>query len=74
MEKAYDIKDLVDRLVARGLNVAEEQVEGLLDDVVGWATDSAKLSATPLDDMVIGVLTPFVAVVKKTIDFNKDGV
>lgn len=51
MEKAYDLKDLALRLKGRGLDIAEEASKVIIVEVLGWVEDSAKLSATPYDDM-----------------------
>lgn len=51
MEKAYDPKDLVGRLKKRGLNVGEDAAKGVVEDVFGWAEESAKLSESPFDDL-----------------------
>lgn len=56
MEKAYDLKALVEKLKAKGLDVAEETAKIALQEVFQWVEDSAKLSATPYDDMGLIVL------------------
>lgn len=58
MEKAYDLKDLAGRLKGRGLDVAEEAAKIVVEELVSWAEDSAKLSATPYDDLAAGALYP----------------
>lgn len=68
MEKAYDVKVLLERLKAKGLDLAEKGLVDTLDTVNEWVGESAKLSATPLDDMAHGVGQPFVAFVKTKID------
>jgi len=73
MEKAYDLKDLLGRLKNRGLDVAEDAVEGVFDDVMDWLEESAPISKTPFDDMVMGLAKPLRLYVKSKTDLNKDG-
>lgn len=56
MEKAYDLKVLVDKLKVRGLNLGEDAAKGIIEDTLAWVEESAKLSATPYDDMGLIVL------------------
>lgn len=56
MEKAYDVKALVEKLKSKGLDVAEETAKIALEEVFAWVEESAKLSATPYDDMGLVVL------------------
>jgi hypothetical protein len=51
MEKAYDIKALVAKLKSKGLDVAEDAARHLVEASLEWVEESAKLSATPYDDM-----------------------
>lgn len=55
MEKAYDTKALVSYLKAEGLEIAEESAKVVYAAVMNWVVDSAKLSATPIDDLVVAV-------------------
>lgn len=56
MEKAYELKALAERLKGRGLDLAEESVKILIEESFDWLGESAKLSATPYDDMAAIVL------------------
>jgi hypothetical protein len=56
MEKAYDFKDLGLRLKGRGLDIAEEASKVVIEEVLAWVEDSAKLSATPYDDMAVFIV------------------
>jgi hypothetical protein len=56
MEKAYDLKDLVGKLKDAGLDVAEDAAKGVVKSVLGWATESAKLSANKADDLAVSLL------------------
>lgn len=57
MEKAYDPKALLERLKGRGLEVAEEAGKVVVEEVFAWFEESAKLSATPIDDVAL-ILVP----------------
>lgn len=56
MEQAYDLKVLVDKLKARGLELTEETAKGAIVDVCDWLEQSAKVSKTPWDDVALVVL------------------
>jgi len=73
MEKAWSVSDLVARWKARGLDVAEDAVEGMLDDATAWGEESAALTENPYDNMAMGVFSSYVPELKKKVDFNKDG-
>jgi hypothetical protein len=57
IDKAYDPKALVAKLKGRGLDVAEEAAKVLVEETCSWLEESAKLSATPVDD-IAAVLVP----------------
>lgn len=44
MEKAYDIKDLGEKLKAAGLPVVEGAAEVVLEKVIAWIKESAMIS------------------------------
>jgi hypothetical protein len=56
MDKAYDLKALGEKLKGRGLDLAEESVKILVEESFDWVAESAKLSATPYDDMAAVIL------------------
>lgn len=51
MEKAYDVKALAQKFQSKGLAIAEEAATQAVEAVFEWVEESAKLSATPYDDM-----------------------
>lgn len=55
MEKAYDVKALVGYLKNEGLEVAEESAKVVYSAVMKWVVDSAVLSASPIDNLVVAV-------------------
>ena len=56
MEKAYDLALLLKKFETRGLVLAEDAAKGVIGDLFDWVSESAKLSATPYDDMAMIVL------------------
>lgn len=56
MEKAYDIQALIAKLKGRGLDIAEEMAKVVVEESFSWVEESAKLSATPWDDMALIVV------------------
>jgi hypothetical protein len=68
MEKAYDVAVLLAQLKGRGLDVAEEAAKVLIEEMFGWVEASAKVSATPYDDMALIVLPQLKAFALATAD------
>lgn len=68
MEKAYDIKDLGEKLKARGLHVAEEGAKEALEAVSEWVKESAKISKNPFDDVAIVFLDKLKEAAMKEIE------
>lgn len=68
MEKAYDFKDLAKKCQARGLNVVEEGAEELYSAFKEWFAESAVLSKTPFDDMVVPFFVQADSIVLPAID------
>jgi len=52
MVKAYDIKDLLERCKANGLELVEEEAKIFAHNLFAWLSDSAKLSEMPYDDFI----------------------
>jgi hypothetical protein len=55
MEKAYDVKGLLEELKAEGVEMLEESAKGLITGVFNWLEKSADLSENQADDF----LAPF---------------
>lgn len=68
MEKAYDVKALAEKLKGRGLDVAEEAAKVIVEETFAWVEESAKLSATPYDDMGLIILPKLKELALKEID------
>jgi len=54
MEKAYDIKDLVSKINIK--EIGEEGAKQAAKAVFAWLKESAQLSSTPFDNILIPVL------------------
>lgn len=72
MEKAYDLKDLGQRLKDAGLPVAEDALESAAGKVYvalkGWVKDSAVLSENKIDDVIAPFLDQLDPMVLPQID------
>lgn len=73
MEKAYDPKALVEKLKGRGLDIAEEAGEILVEELFAWVEESAQLSATPYDNVGLILLPELKKLALKAVD-KVDGV
>lgn len=51
MEKAYDLKGLVEELKGQGLELAEEAAKVVVNGVFNWLEKSAELSDNKYDDL-----------------------
>lgn len=60
MEKAYEVKDLLNKLKANGMEVVEEEAKHIIVAVCEWLDESGKLSPTPYDDMAFAAALPKV--------------
>lgn len=60
MEKAYDPKDLVQKLKSKGLDIAEESVKELVKAVSEWSQESAKLGQKPMIDGIVLIGAPLL--------------
>ncbi len=56
MEKAYDLGELGAKFKDNGLEIAEDAAKIVVNAVLDWVAESAKLSATPYDDMLIVII------------------
>lgn len=56
MEKAYDVKVLLEGLKGKGLDLAEEAGKIVVEELFVWLEASAKVSTTPYDDMALIIL------------------
>jgi len=68
MEKAYDLKGLAEKLKGEGLELAEDAAESVWKAVKEWLKESAAVSETPIDDMVVPFLDQLDPIVLPIID------
>lgn len=64
----YDLKALLEKLKVRGLDLSEEAAKGAVEDVLTWLEDSAKLTATPMDDIAAAVLKSYKPQIMAELD------
>lgn len=68
MEKAYDLKDLELKLKEAGLPEMEQAAEKCYGAVKAWLKESAVVSATPYDNLVIPFVDQLDAFVNPALD------
>lgn len=68
IKEAYDVKSLVAKLQARGLDLAEEGAKIVLDEVLAWVAESADKSETPYDNLIATIFPLLKDEVLKQID------
>jgi len=75
MEKAFDLKDLVEKLKGQGLDIAEDAAKLVVASVFDWVSESVVLTPNKADDFALVVLPavkPFVMAQLDKIDGAKD--
>lgn len=70
MTKAWDFKDLTDRLKAKGLPMAEAAAKLATGEVLDWVSASLALETS----MIAKIAAPAVAIVKPMILDLEDGI
>lgn len=75
MEKAYDLKDLGEKLKGKGLDLAEDSAKIIFETVVEWVEESATISPNIYDDLLKMALPQIKKVVLEKIDLidGKEG-
>ena len=68
MTKAFDAKDLIERLKAKGMDVAEDMAKLVAVEVMDWLGDSFVLSENKYDDLVLPLMPPIKAFVVSQLD------
>lgn len=68
MEKAYDIKELGNKLKGKGLDIAEESLLIVWEETIDWIKESAAKSETPYDDMAMVIVPQLDKLVREQID------
>ena len=63
MEKAYDLSVLVERLKENGMDLAEDAAKEVVDVLLQFLIDSAKVSPNSIDDLLtpmLGAARPWI--------------
>ena len=69
MVKAYDLKELGEKLKAKGLPVLEDTAEKVYEAVKEWVQESAVVSENKIDDVAVPLAFPILdKVVEPAID------
>lgn len=68
MLKPYDVSELVNIFKSKGLDLAEDAAILVVESTLVWVKESAKLSATPYDDMALIVLPQLESFINKAVD------
>lgn len=68
MEKAWELKALVEELKGKGLDVAEDAAKHVVEAVFGWAEKSIEVSETKIDDLALVVLPKIKEAALKAAD------
>lgn len=68
MDQAYDLKALVLSFKDKGLDVAEDGAKVIVEKTFDWLIQSAKLSVTPYDDLLVALYPILKAQVLVQVD------
>ena len=66
--KAWDLKELVEELKSRGLDLAEDAAVQVYEAVDAWVIKSASASENKMDDMLLAVMPIAKGYVMEQID------
>lgn len=53
---AYEVKTLVEKLKAKGLDVAEEAAKVVVEETLQWVGEEAVKSENKLDDLLVAII------------------
>ena len=67
MEKAYELKALVEELKGKGLPVAEEAAKVVVEAVLDWVQKSAVVSDNKVDDFIAAVIPVIKPVIMEQV-------
>lgn len=68
MEKAYDVKDLAARMIAKGMPEVEDMAQIAYACMKEWAIESAQLSENKVDDVIMPALQFLDAIILPHLD------
>jgi hypothetical protein len=66
--KAYDVKVLLSKLKARGLDIAEEMAIVVIEETSAWVVESAAISENKIDDLAALGMPQLVVLAKGLAD------
>ncbi len=75
MDKAYDLKGLVEKMKPHGLELTEDVAKLVLTSVFDWVQESALMSESKADDfaaIILPAVKPFVLAQLDKIDGKAD--
>lgn len=75
MVKAYELSALVEKLKAKGLDLAEDAAKILVEETLQWVSESAVISENKIDDLVavvIPVIKPYILDAVDKIDGKEE--
>ena len=67
-KKAYDLKELINKLKSKGLVVAEDMAETLVVATFEWVEESAIISENKYDDLALAALPLIKSQILEKID------
>lgn len=53
---AYEVKALVEKLKAKGLDVAEEAAKVVVEETLSWVAEEAVKSENKIDDLLVAII------------------
>lgn len=68
MQKAYELKDLIEIFKTNGLDIAEEAAEAAVLAMFEWLEKSALMSENKYDDLCLAVLPLIKPLILKQVD------
>ncbi len=68
MEKPFDVKNLMERLKAKGLDAAEEVVKVVAGEAIDWSAESCALHPNAIVKIGAGIILAAKPAVMKELD------
>ena len=68
MEKPFDTKALAERLKSKGLDIAEEAAKIVVEETLGWVSDSVTMSESKVDDLALAIIPAVKPYIMAQID------
>lgn len=75
MEKPFDLKALVEKFKAQGLDIAEDAAKLVVESTLDWVSESVVMTENKVDDFALAILPavkPYVMAQLDKID-GKEG-